>query len=310
MIDPSLSQAIKHIGRAPRNVHRVLPVLVLVHIFSGHSGVWRQIPQGQLGFLIWWPDYGDSLSTHSSDCIPPNIVSFSLGSLECSGHLYARPLDLGFLTSQLISTALSVKSLRLLPPAQDRELVGAGFILALVVLVSLLFHGLGEPCAVVLCRISCKRKAPRSKGDTSEVSAKGTLMFKSVSGTDKQVEERSFDKENSPYLRAGIRYNGRYRTSGVRWYGVVGVECYVIVLLLAGTRQRDKGNAGRPPRWGSSHGLGSVVQVVVDQLGDPGRAYSFPDLSGLVESLWVVESSPISGKMSLLVLAHLDHVGI
>ncbi|GMN28225.1 hypothetical protein TIFTF001_044212 [Ficus carica] len=37
-------------------------------------------------------------------------------------------------------------------------------------------------CIIVLCLISCKREAPPSKGDTSELSAKGTPMLKSVGG--------------------------------------------------------------------------------------------------------------------------------
>ncbi|GMN34649.1 hypothetical protein TIFTF001_004794 [Ficus carica] len=63
------------------------------------------------------------------------------------------------------------------------SVLGAGrsrVLVALVVLVSLPFHGLGEPCAVVLYLIAYKREAPRSKGDISRVSAKGTLMLKST----------------------------------------------------------------------------------------------------------------------------------
>ena len=54
----------------------------------------------------------------------------------------------------------------------------------------------------------------------------------------------------------GIRYSDRYRTSGVRWYRVVGVECHVKVLLSASIGRRGKSNAGR-----SSHGPGNVAQA-------------------------------------------------
>ena len=54
-----------------------------------------------------------------------------------------------------------------------------------------------QPYTVILCLIACKKEAPRSKGDTGEVSAKGTPMLKSVSDTDKQVEKQSFDKKNN-----------------------------------------------------------------------------------------------------------------
>ncbi|GMN67637.1 hypothetical protein TIFTF001_036689 [Ficus carica] len=54
---------------------------------------------------------------------------------------------------------------------------------------------LGQPCAVVLHLVACKREAPRSKGHTSRMSTKGTPMLKSVSGTDEQVEKQSFGKE-------------------------------------------------------------------------------------------------------------------
>ena len=46
-----------------------------------------------------------------------------------------------------------------------------------------------QPYVVVLCLIICKRETPRSKGDTSGVSAKGTSILKSVSGTDQQAKK-------------------------------------------------------------------------------------------------------------------------
>ena len=48
----------------------------------------------------------------------------------------------------------------------------------------------------MLCLVAYKRESPRSKGDTSGVSAMGTLMLKSVRDTDEQVKKQSFDKEN------------------------------------------------------------------------------------------------------------------
>ncbi|GMN66344.1 hypothetical protein TIFTF001_035414 [Ficus carica] len=83
------------------------------------------------------------------------------------------------------------------------------------------------PCVVVLCLIACKKEASRSKGDTSEVSAKGTPMFKLVSDTDEQAQKQSFGKENSPYLNE-----------------VVGVACCVTVLLSAGTGRHGRNSTG------------------------------------------------------------------
>ncbi|GMN48156.1 hypothetical protein TIFTF001_017326 [Ficus carica] len=41
-------------------------------------------------------------------------------------------------------------------------------------------NSIGRPCTIVLRLIACKREAPRSKGDTGLVFAKGTLMLKSA----------------------------------------------------------------------------------------------------------------------------------
>ncbi|GMN51257.1 hypothetical protein TIFTF001_020411 [Ficus carica] len=93
-----------------------------------------------------------------------------------------------------------------------------------------------QPCAVVLYLITCKREVPRNKGDTSGVSVKGTSILKSVAST---VSIRS---GGGGWHRAS--YSGRYRTLGVKWYKVVGVECHAIVLLSAGIGRRGKSNAG------------------------------------------------------------------
>ena len=50
----------------------------------------------------------------------------------------------------------------------------------------------GQFCAIVLRLIVYKGEALQSKGDTSGVSTKGTMMLKLISGTDKQVKNQSF----------------------------------------------------------------------------------------------------------------------
>ncbi|GMN44810.1 hypothetical protein TIFTF001_014000 [Ficus carica] len=42
--------------------------------------------------------------------------------------------------------------------------------------------------------VACKREVPRSKGDTSEVSDKGTPILKSVRNTDEQAKKQSFGR--------------------------------------------------------------------------------------------------------------------
>ncbi|GMN26387.1 hypothetical protein TIFTF001_040842 [Ficus carica] len=78
----------------------------------------------------------------------------------------------GFLRCPCAALALAPPSA--LGASQSRVL------LALVVLVGLLVHGLVVPCVVVLCLIPYKREAPRSKGDISGVSAKDTPILKSA----------------------------------------------------------------------------------------------------------------------------------
>ena len=48
--------------------------------------------------------------------------------------------------------------------------------------------------------VACKIETLRNKGDTSGVSTKGTMIFKSVRDINEQAEKRSFDKEISTYL--------------------------------------------------------------------------------------------------------------
>ncbi|GMN49573.1 hypothetical protein TIFTF001_018739 [Ficus carica] len=47
-------------------------------------------------------------------------------------------------------------------------------------------------CALEFRLVACKRAPPQSKGDTSGVSAKVTLMFKSVNGTNEQAKKFGF----------------------------------------------------------------------------------------------------------------------
>ncbi|GMN46245.1 hypothetical protein TIFTF001_015439 [Ficus carica] len=73
---------------------------------------------GLFGFLTGWFGYCHFSSAPDSG-YTPNYVSYSVGSLESSGCQYARPLDTGFLISQLIGVVLVMRSLRLLPLELD-----------------------------------------------------------------------------------------------------------------------------------------------------------------------------------------------
>ncbi|GMN51253.1 hypothetical protein TIFTF001_020412 [Ficus carica] len=74
---------------------------------------------------------------------------------------------------------------------------------------------------------------------------------------------------------------------------------------------RDLGSEDRQRGHGRSDPATLSRTESSDRRTDHGRSgtagYSFPDLSSLAESPQVVESSPLSGKISLLVLANLDH---
>lgn len=52
------------------------------------------------------------------------------------------------------------------------------------------------PYIIVLCLVTCKEEVPRSKGNTSEVSVKGTPILKLVRGIDKQAKKQSLGKAN------------------------------------------------------------------------------------------------------------------
>ncbi|GMN60546.1 hypothetical protein TIFTF001_029626 [Ficus carica] len=157
------------------------------------------------------------------------------------------------------------------PALGSSSALGAGRSMVLLALVGLLVHGLVMRCVVILCLIACKRGASRSQGDTSRVCAKGTLILKSISGTDEQAEKQSvchgFGYSSDPdgsysewsrwvdMLRAyggeclhqgrsKDKYNNREWMSGVRWCKVVGVACCAAVLLSVGTGRRGRNSTG------------------------------------------------------------------
>ncbi|GMN47100.1 hypothetical protein TIFTF001_016280, partial [Ficus carica] len=187
MIDPCSSQAVEHRVRAPEDDQRVFLVLILVIDFS---------------------------SAHGLDRTLEDLVSLFSDSPACSSYPYARSLGLGFSASQLINPALLVRSLWLLPPVWDGHAesalgslsasrTGRGrVLLAMVVLVGLLFHELGEVC-----------------------------KWCGGAGGGGWRQNRNKDK-----------YSDRYWTSGVRWYKAMGMACPAIVRLLAGMRRRGKGS--------------------------------------------------------------------
>ncbi|GMN66625.1 hypothetical protein TIFTF001_035684 [Ficus carica] len=58
----------------------------------------------------------------------------------------------------------------------------------------------GRPCTVSLHLVTCKKEAPQSDGDTSGVSANGTLMLKSVVVLVSKQRGRALARKNCPYL--------------------------------------------------------------------------------------------------------------
>ncbi|GMN62257.1 hypothetical protein TIFTF001_031339 [Ficus carica] len=168
-------------SRSAQVLEQVTLLWRLLSALRGLGPLFSSSPSAPVARLL---DYWCTLEFHRGINEYPNGLDQVLNVPSEDLHLYW--------FSQCSRTTPAMGSPSALGTIRGRVLV------ALVVLVGLLFHGLSKvckwcggaalyritrldpPCTVVLRLVACKREAPHSKEDTSGVSTKGTPMLKSA----------------------------------------------------------------------------------------------------------------------------------
>ncbi|GMN48173.1 hypothetical protein TIFTF001_017339 [Ficus carica] len=136
--------------------------------------------------------------------------------------------------------------------------------LALVVLVCLLLHGLGELCVIVLYLTACKREAPWSKEDTGGVYAKVTQILKSAMEADTEAGIRT-GIVTGTVIGTGRQVSGAARADHSEGGSIVVGEVLSELVPWVPTAV-----CPRSPE----EGISSPTEVVEDLPGDLKRIYN------------------------------------